>query len=202
MRVRITGSYYHVANSSSNLYGSDRAGSRFYGVMTHSAYTGVGGVAVTNNFDPTANKDTGRFNPGFGNWATSYMINPFIKFKGLEFFGTVEIAKGGDYKGNDTSRSVNQYATDIVYRFGDKEKFYLGAKYNVVEGKLKNSDAGSVTIDRFEPVLGWFMTKNILAKAVYVSQNYKGYSQYTAGNPNDLYGGKFNGIMFEAVIAF
>lgn len=202
LRVRITGSYYHVANSSSNMYGSDRAGSRFYGVMSHSAYGTVPATAVANNFDPTANKDTGRFSPGFANWATSFMINPFVKYKGLEFFGTYELAKGGDSKGVDTARKFSQVAGDVLYRFGNNENLFVGAKYNVATGKLKNSDADNVTINRLETGLGWFMTKNILAKLDYISQNYKGFSQYTGTTPNDLYGGKFNGLMFEAVIAF
>ncbi|MNR98638.1 hypothetical protein D3C72_298480 [compost metagenome] len=210
LRVRITGSLYHTANSSGNVYTSDRAGSRFYGVMTHAAYTGyvkdasgatvVGTVA--DNFDPTANKDTGRFNPGYGNWATSYMFNPFVKYKGLEFFGTLEFTSGGDYKGTDDSRTVNQYVGDVLYRFGKSENFYVGAKYNVVDGKLRNADANSVSVNRLEAAAGWFMTKNILTKVAYVDQNYKDYSQFTAGNPNDFYGGNFNGVMFEAVITF
>ncbi|MET0760000.1 MAG: hypothetical protein ABWZ56_06240 [Flavobacterium sp.] len=201
LRVRITGSLYHTSNSSSNLYTSDRAGSRFYGVMSHAAYTGASG-AVADNFDPAANKDTGRFNPGYGNWATSYMINPFVKFKGFEFFGTLEFTSGGDAKGIDESRSVNQYVGDVLYRFGKNESFYVGAKYNVVTGKLRNADAEEVTVNRLETGLGWFMTKNILAKVAYVNQNYEDYSQFTNGNPNDLYGGNFNGVMFEAVISF
>jgi hypothetical protein len=203
LRIRVTGSLYHVANSSGNLYSSDRAGSRFYGVMSHAAYTGAGTpAAVADNFDPTANYTTGRFNPGFGNWATSYMFNPFLKFKGFEFFGTVELASGGDFKGTDDKRTVNQYAGDVVYRFGTNEKYYLGAKYNTVTGKLRNSDVDKVAVNRVEASAGWFMTKNVLAKLAYVQQNYQGYSQFTGVNPNDLYGGKFNGLMFEAVITF
>ncbi|WP_369752531.1 hypothetical protein AB3G34_11615 [Flavobacterium sp. WC2409] len=201
LRVRLTGSLYHVSNISGNLYGSDRAGSRFYGVMSHAAYTGVSGE-VADNFDPAANKDTGRFNPGYGNWATSYMINPFIKYKGLEFFGTLEFSSGGDAKGNDDKRTVNQYVGDVLYRFGKNENLYVGAKYNLVTGKLKNADANAITVNRLETGLGWFMTKNILTKVVYVDQNYKDFSQFTAGNPNDLYGGNFNGVLFEAVITF
>jgi len=202
LRVRITGSLYHVANSSGNLYSSDRAGSRFYGVMSHSAYTGGAGTAVADNFDPTANYTTGRFNPAFGNWATSYMFNPFIKFRGFEFFGTLEFASGGDYKGTDDKRTVNQYAGDIVYRFGQGEKYYVGGKFNTVTGKLKNADANKVDVNRFEASAGWFMTKNVLAKLAYVQQNYQGYSQFSGVNPNDLYGGKFSGVMFEAIISF
>ena len=201
LRLRLTGSYYHVANMSSNLYSSDRAGGRFYSVMTHQAYTGAAG-AVASNFDAEANKDTGRFNPGFGNWATSIMINPFVKYQGLEVFGTFEFASGGDKKGSDDKRTVNQFAGDVLYRFGNNENFYIGAKYNTVSGKLSNAAANSVSVDRVEASLGWFMTKNILAKLGYVNQNYNDYSQYAGGNPVDFYGGNFKGLMFEAVISF
>lgn len=202
LRIRVTGSLYHVANSSGNLYSSDRAGSRFYGVMSHAAYTGGAGTTVADNFDPTANYSTGRFNPAFGNWATSYMFNPFIKFRGFEFFGTLEFASGGDFKGTDDKRTVNQYAGDIVYRFGQNERYYVGGKLNTVSGKLRNADAEKVNVNRFEASAGWFMTKNVLAKLAYVQQNYQGYSEFTGVNPNDLYGGKFNGVMFEAIISF
>ncbi|MCV9928403.1 hypothetical protein OIU83_12100 [Flavobacterium sp. LS1R49] len=215
LRIRLTGSLYHTANSSGNLYSSDRAGSRFYGVMTHSAYnildasgnpipSTVAGqkTTVADNFDPMANKDTGRFNPGYGNWATSYMINPFIKYKGFEFFGTLEFTSGGDFKGTDATRKVNQYVGDIVYRFGEGEKFYVGGKYNLVDGKLANANAQAIQINRFEAAAGWFMTKNILAKVEYVDQNYKNYSQFNGVTPNDFFGGNFKGIMFEAVITF
>jgi hypothetical protein len=199
LRIRLTGSFYHTGNSSGNLYSSDRAGSRFYSVMTHS---GTIGAPASNVLDPTANKDTGRFNPGFGNWATSYMVNPFVKYKGLEFFGTLEVAQGGDFKGTDDSRSVNQYAGDLLYRFGNTENLYVGAKYNLVSGKLANADANNIQINRLEVAGGWFMTKNILAKLSYINQNYKDYQQFVGTQPNDFYGGKFNGVTFEAVISF
>lgn len=207
LRIRLTGSYYHTANSSGNLYSSDRAGSRFYGVMSHADYTiidpATGNItSIANNFDPTANKDTGRFNPGYGNWATSYMVNPFIKYKGLEFFGTLEFTSGGDYKGTDDTRTVNQYVGDLVYRFGEKERFYIGGKYNLVDGKLANANTQNIQINRFEAAAGWFMTKNILAKLEYVDQNYKNYAQFNGKTPNDLFGGSFKGLMFEAVITF
>lgn len=203
LRVRLTGSLYHCANISGNLYSSERAGSRYYGVMTHAAYTGASG-AVTNNqtADLQGNHTTGRFNPGFGNWTTSYMFNPFVKYKGLELFGTIEVASGGNKKGMDEKRTINQYAGDVVYRFGANENFYLGARYNVVSGKLANADAKEVNIDRLEASAGWFMTKNILTKLAYVNQNYNDYSVLSGVNPNDLYGGNFKGLMFEAVITF
>lgn len=200
LRVRITGSYNHNANMSSNPWGSDRAGSRYFGVMSHQAYT-YNTTPVANNFDPTSNATTGRFSPGYGNWYTAFMINPFIKYKGLEFFGTLEFTSGGDKKGTDDTRKVDQYAADLVYRFGNTEQFYIGGRYNIVSGKLSNA-ADKVNVDRFEASSGWFMTKNIIAKLAYTNQNYSDYSQYSGSSLNDLYGGSFNGIMFEAAITF
>ncbi|MFH7011322.1 hypothetical protein ACHRV5_05580 [Flavobacterium sp. FlaQc-52] len=210
LRVRLTGSLYHTANSSGNLYSSDRAGSRFTGVMTHAASSfdqdnnpATPPISIADNFDPASNQTTGRFNPAFGNWATSYMINPFVKYKGLEFFATLEFASGGDKKGNDEKRTTNQYEADLVYRFGSSENFFIGGKYNTVSGKLSNADSKKVSVNRFEGSAGWFMTKNILAKVGYINQTYKDYSQFNAnGTPNDFFGGKFNGVLFEAVITF
>ena len=34
------------------------------------------------------------------------------------------------------NRQFNQYEADVVYRFGPREKFYLGAKYNKIDGTL------------------------------------------------------------------
>jgi len=211
LRVRLTGSLYHCANTSGNLYSSDRAGSRYYYVMSHQTYT-VGTKTVYNNMtlnaDGTssdalaANPTTGRFNPNFKNWSTNIMVNPFVKFKGLEIFGTLEFASGGDTAGNDAKRTANQYTGDVVYRFGDNEKFYVGGRYGTVSGKLANADAKKVSIDRVEASLGWFMTKNIVSKLAYVNQNYNDYSQFTGTTPNDLYGGNFKGLMFEAAITF
>jgi hypothetical protein len=203
LRVRVTGSLSHNANMSGNPWSSDRAGSRYYYVMSHAAYT-YGTTAITNNAttDLAANPTTGRFNPGFGNWFTTIMVNPFVKYKGLEFFGTLEMAQGGDKKGVDTARKVDQYTADVVYRFGTDDKFYLGTRYNVVSGKLANADLEKVTVTRLETSLGWFMTKNILAKVAYTTQNYKGYTQYVGNSLNDLYGGKFDGLLFESVITF
>jgi hypothetical protein len=205
LRVRLTGSLYHNANlGNSNLYSSSRSGFGFWGVLNNNAYKN-NGVDVAANYNSTSTPE-GTFNPGFKNWATSIMFNPFVKFKGLEFFGTVELASGGDKAGFDDKRTANQYAADLVYRFGKSEQFYIAAKYNTVSGKLSNADAKEVTVDRVESSIGWFMTKNILAKLDYVNQNYKDYSQFVGNNPtgnaNNFYGGNFKGLVFEATISF
>ncbi|CAM3616312.1 hypothetical protein [Flavobacterium chungbukense] len=219
LRIRLTGSYYHNSNlGNANIYSANRSGFGYWGILNNNAYkntitkTDANGTVISTtttdvatSFSKTSTPEA-TFNPNFKNWATTYMINPFIKYKGLEFFGTIELASGGDKAGTDDKRTANQYASELIYRFGKTEQFYLGGKYNTVSGKLSNADAKEVTVDKFEASAGWFMTKNILAKLNYVNQNYKNYSQFTGdpatGNVNNFYGGKFNGLVFEAVIAF
>ena len=211
LRVRLTGSLYHSANlGNSNLYSSSRSGFGFWGVLNNNTYTlvpastgppAVAAVTVAGNYN-SASTPEGTFNPGFKNWATTVMINPFVKYKGFELFGTIELASGGDKAGYDAKRTANQYAGEVIYRFGKSEQFYIAGKYNTVSGKLSNADAKEVTVDKVESSIGWFMTKNILAKLDYVSQNYKNYSQFVGTNANNLYGGNFKGLVFEATISF
>lgn len=205
LRVRLTGSYYHNANlGNSNIYSSSRSGFGFWGVLNNTAYKN-NGVDVAASYNSTSTPEA-TFNPNFKNWATSIMINPFVKYKGLELFGTVELASGGDKAGVDAKRKADQYAGELIYRFGKTEQFYIGGKYNTVSGKLSNADAKKVTVNRFESSIGWFITKNIVAKLDYVNQNYKDYSQFVGnvptGNANNFYGGQFKGLVFEAAISF
>ncbi|WP_026452422.1 hypothetical protein [Aequorivita capsosiphonis] len=183
LRLRLTGSVYHT-NKSANayLYSADRAGSRYYLVMEEE------GATTKNNFA------SGRFNPGLRNELTSFMINPFVKYQGLEFFGTYERASGKADTELET-RSFNQYAAELIYRFGNNENIYVGGRYNYVDGE----ELGGTNIDisRFNLSAGWFMTKNILAKLEYVNQKYSGFEANDIRN-----GGKFDGVVFEAVISF
>ena len=223
LRVRLTGSFYNTASSISNtLYGGDRTGSNYQYVMEPTTAT------------LTANAFSGRFNPGFRDNLTAYVINPFIKYKGLELFGTYEMANGntalenGDvkysnpaftYNGDATlfnppklkDREVTQTAIDLIYRFGHSEQYYVGARYNTVSGTVafgtgSNAAANNginqgfrqdVSIDRTCFAAGWFITKNVLFKAEYVTQNYNKYP-----TDNILSGGKFEGLVIQGSIGF
>lgn len=181
-RFRLTGSLYNTGYAPSvYLYTADRAGSRYYSVMEDA-------TASSDNFR------SGRFDPGFKNKITAVMINPFIKYGGLEAFGTVELTSGRSLA-ESSRRQTQQYAGEILYRFGNSENLYFGGRYNTVNAELTSGD--DVNINRFQLGAGWFMTKNILMKAEYVVQKYK---DYPAGNL--LEDGKFNGLIAEAVISF
>jgi len=180
LRFRLTGSVYLTNQTeSANLYSGDRAGSRYYSVME---------PVVDGSFR------SGRINPDLQNELTSFMINPFVKYKGLEFFGVLEHATGK--KASETkNRTWNQYAGELIYRFGNDENLYVGGRYNYVDGEEVGGN--NVDVSRFQLGAGWFMTKNILTKVEYVNQEYNGYNPETI-----LDKGKFNGVMVEAAISF
>jgi len=186
-RVRLTGSYYYSEQTKrSDFYTGDRTGSRYYFVMENSTASS------------SAQAQSGRINPGFETQLTAFMINPFIKWKGLEFFGVAEYAEGKDggrFMTELSKRSYRQFSAELLYRFGNDENFYIGGRYNVVNGRTPTN--AHVDILRYNVGAGWFLNKSILVKAEYVNQEYNGYDKSSIFN-----GGKFNGIVAEAIIAF
>lgn len=183
LRLRITGSFYSSSDKGTRdyLYGGDRAGGRYYELFGTQS-----GATESSDFSP-------RFNPRWA-YQTTFMINPFIKFKGLEFFGTFETAQNGD---SDAGGSFSQIAADVLYKFGVDEKFYVGGRYNSISGEL--SDAlQTQEISRINIGGGWYMTPNLLAKIEYVTQSFDG-DGYTG---TELQGAGFDGIVIEATIGF
>jgi hypothetical protein len=191
LRVRLSASMYSNNSSPRNtLYSGDRTGSGYFGVME-----------LSNWANGTADFTSGRFNPGFNNSITAIMINPFVKYKGLEFFGTYEVTTGktvneasNAYDGKD--RSATQLSGELVYRFLANEQAFIGGRYNTVTARLAGA-AEDVEIDRLSLSAGWFPTKNLLLKCEYVNQTYSGFAP-----ENRFHDGKFNGLVIEAVVGF
>lgn len=186
LRVRVSGSVLSVSNSPSiYLYSGDRAGSRYYSVMDDGFRAG--------RYAPSFTPPRGA--PAAAGEMTAIMINPFVKFQGLEFYGVFETTSGKIKDGVDDTRSYNQYGAELLYRIGASENFYLGGRYNLVTGETSNGD---IEINRFNIGGGWFLTKNVMAKLEYVTQSFD-----DDGFAGSKYaGGEFNGVMLEAVISF
>lgn len=176
LRLRLTGSAYTTSKSLNNtLYSGDRAGARYYEVMNE-GFT------------------SGRVQPGFNDHVTAFMINPFVKFDGLELFGVLEWVNGGiDSETED--RSWDQYALEAIYRFAPREQLFVAGRYNVVGGELLGGN--DVSINRIQFGGGWFLTENVLLKLEYVRQQYNDYPPTSI-----LHEGTFNGLMIEGVLAF
>lgn len=141
----------------------------------------------------------GRYNARFKK-LTAIQVNPFVKFKGLEFFGIFEVASGSNEITSPTADkegSFTQLAAELIYRFGNDENFYVGGRYNTVKGKTLESATDDLEINRFNIGGGWFLSKNIVVKAEYMNQEY-------AGNAwsGRFKGAKFDGFNLEAAISF
>lgn len=185
LRVRLTGSLYSQSKSANQtLYSGDRAGSRYYDMMESSTST------------ETANAWSGAIQPFSGPSAGLHamVVNPFVKFGPVEYFGNFEQAKGRGTS-ETTNRTVNQIANELTYRFlGDQ--LYVSGRYNTVSGRLAGM-ANDINVKRSQVGAGWFITPVILMKGEYVNQKYLDFPSTDIRN-----GGKFNGFMAEATISF
>jgi hypothetical protein len=185
LRVRLTGSYRTQESAISNtLYSGDRAGSRYYYVMENFK------AAESSQFT------SGAINPGFSDAITAFMINPFIKYRGLELFGMYESARGRAAPDNTPEREVTQLMAEGLYRFGHGEKFYVGGRWNTLTGDL-GTVAPDADVMRTNIGAGWFVTPSLLLKFELVNQTYDGFIATDIRN-----GGRFKGFMIEAVTAF
>ena len=203
-RYRLAASIYSNSGSHNNtLYYGDRGGSQYMMIMEANRSlllidgipSGIAQSTYTNN------KDSGRFNPFFLSNVNSLMLNAFFKFKGLEFFGTYEQAKGRTWfefgpTGPLPDREISQIGAELVYRFTADERVYLGVRYNTVTGtpQFAQSDA---SINRITAVAGWSPLDYLTIKLEYVTQEYKDFGAFSYLNE-----GKFSGVMLSATVGF
>jgi len=182
LRVRLTGSVYKNDNAASNtLYTGDRAGSRYYDVIENASATG--------------NAWSGEIRGGgFSNRVTAFVVNPFVKYQGLEFFGYAETATGKAL--NETGyRTFRQLAGDVVYRFWN-DKLFTGYRYNTVAGTFA-ANRSDANVNRFQVGGGWYVNPMMLVKGEYMNQKYYGFPATDIRN-----GGFIKGFMIEAALAF
>ncbi len=183
LRMRLTGSFYTNKQAvNSTLYTGNRAGSRYYSVLENTQST------------ESAQAWSGDIQPGFPNRVTAWVVNPFIKVRGLELFGNIEQAKGRK-TGELTDRTWNQVAGEGLYRLLD-EKLYVGGRYNVADGTLAGI-TGELKVERMQVAGGWFVTPNLLAKIEVVRENYLRFPVSDIRN-----GGRFDGFMIEGAVNF
>jgi hypothetical protein len=189
LRARLTGSYYKNDKSPSNtLLTGDRAGHGYDLVMENTAAS------------LTANAWSGQIRPGFSNTLRAYSVNPFLKYGGIEFFGTYDNFKGKAL--NETGwRTWTQNAGELVYRFWD-EKLFVGGRGNTAKGKLANTATvnfqnAPVSSHRHAMSAGWFVTPVLLLKGEYMQQKYYDFPATDIRN-----GGKVQGFVVEGVVSF
>jgi hypothetical protein len=192
LRVRLTGSYYKNDKSTSNtLLTGDRAGHSYDLVMENTAAS------------LTANAWSGQMRSmGFSNSVRAYGFNPFLKWHGVEFFGTYDNFKGKSLA-EPTWRTWTQYAGEGVYRFWS-EKMYVAGRVNTAKGQLLSTTGataitytGDVSTQRNALSAGWYVTPVMLLKGEYMKQDF-----YRFPARDIRSGGKIQGFVFEGVVSF
>jgi len=218
LRYRLSASIYNNSNIQRNtMFAGDRTGSHWFSVMEPAnALAADGKVAATS---ATANFTSGRFDPGVANRLTTINISPFVKFKGLEIQGGIDLLSGSAY--NDTlttsgtkewiKRDWTQFYGEVVYRFLKDEQLFVGARMVNATGQPSNMKYGAndvalgfesgkqakVGINRVSMSAGYFPTKNMLLKVEYTTQQYKDFPWADYRHES-----KFSGFVVEAVIGF
>ena len=224
LRYRLSASVYHNSNIQRNtMFAGDRTGSHWFGVMEPAT---IGGLPISIGTSPSntatqagPNFASGRFDPGVSNRLTTINVSPFVKFKGLEIQGGVDLISGSVY--GDTLRTAGTLAWEkrawtqiygeAVYRFLKNEELFIGARFVQATGEpsgmrygandvalgFTNGNQAKVNINRFSVSAGYFPTKNMLLKVEYNSQKYKDFPW-----ADYRHEGIISGFMVEAVIGF
>jgi hypothetical protein len=184
LRARLTGSLFSQTRASNQtLYSGDRAGSRYFDVLENTAST------------EAAQAWSGAIQPFGGNAGVhAAVVNPFVKVRNLEYFGSFERAKGRAMTEAST-RTVNQTVNELTYRVLN-DALYVSGRYNTVDGRLAGF-ANDIKVQRSQIGGGWFITPVVLMKGEWVTQKYLDFPTSDIRN-----GGQFKGFMLEAVIAF
>jgi len=184
LRYRLSASMYTNSETPrSTIYSGDRTGSNYYGVLENTSFKAI------DNFT------SGRFSPGTLNSVTAIMINPFVKYQGMEVFGTYEIANGKGITETE-NRKTTQVSVEGIYRFLKNEQAFIGVRYNTVASRLAGYTE-DVNINRLAFAAGWYPTRNLLLKGEYVTQQYDGFKGTDIRNQ-----AKFQGILIQASVGF
>ena len=124
----------------------------------------------------------------------AFQMNPFVKFRDVEYFGAFERATG---KGaaESASRTITQTVNELTVRVLN-DKLYASGRYNTVSGRLAGI-ANDISVKRSQVGGGWFITPLVLTKLEWVDQKYLDFPTTDIRN-----GGRFKGFMVEGVVAF
>jgi hypothetical protein len=154
------------------------------------------------------NKDSGRFNPLFTNNVNSIMVNAFVKYMGLEFFGTFETAEGrtelnaNPFLPQDKDRKASQIGAELVYRFLKNESCFIGVRYNSLTATPLLATA-EAKINRLAVAVGWFPLDYLLIKAEYMNQKYVDFDYLDIfGAPDYRKDGEISGFVLQATVGF
>lgn len=182
LRVRLSESVYtvHGTNKGSSLYSGDKAGTPSRKIFDDGTDTDFGALwnALSGFSDLTVSK-----------------TNFFTRYQDTELYAMFEIADGADAKGVDMA--MNHYAVDLVQRFHN-DKFYAAARYEKakLDYKEATNDLGDAEMTQWQVGLGWFLSKNAVAKLEYIDHERTNNSSFVGGTAD------FKGYMISTALTF
>lgn len=184
LRVRLSESVYYVSgtNKGTSLYSGDKAGT-----VTRKVFERT---SVDNDFGSLWNALS-----GFSDLAVS-KTNFFARYNDTELYAMLEIADGAD--GADKDMAMTHYSLDLVQRFGMNDRFYVAGRYEkaVVDYADATNDLGDAEMTQWQVGLGWFLSKNAVAKLEYIDHKREKNSAFVGGNA------EFNGYMISTALSF
>ncbi len=200
LRFRATESIYAINGSNRNdLYSSDKAGNVITNVLgtgasdaMSSGWNAMSGYIHT---PATAKNPDGTYVSKSAADILASKTNLFLKYKDTELYGMYEIADGADVY--DKDMKMKHYAVDLVQRFYN-DKFWAAARYEnaVVKYADAFNDFGDAELTQWQLGLGWFLSKNAVAKLEYIDQKREKFSIYQNGDA------EFKGFMINASLSF
>jgi len=192
-RLRITESVYSVSGvNRQDLYMGDKAGN-----VIRNVYGTSNTNVLSSGWDPTRNyvnyKGTKQYTSAPDVLASK--TNLFVKYQDTELYGMYEIINASDTMDKDIN--VNHYAIDLVQRFYN-DKFWIAGRYENVVQEYKDdfNDLGDAELTQYQATLGWFLSKNAVAKLEYIKQEREKFSIYQGGKA------AFDGFMVNASLSF
>lgn len=203
LRVRLTESIYtvHGTNKGSSLYSGDKAGTvsrKIFDTDTRTNAYGNGWSSWSN----TDNDFGALWNAlsGFSD-LTVAKTNFFTRYNDTELYAMLELADGADARGVDMA--MTHYALEVVQRFSN-DKFYAAARYEnaVVEYKdyrgtpATSTDLGDAEMTQWQLGLGWYLSKNAVAKLEYIDHKREKNSSFAGGDA------EFKGYMISTALSF
>lgn len=200
LRFRITESVYFIEGANRNdLYSSDKAGgvsTNIFGAANDASMAGGWNAMSGYVFTPiTAKYTDGQYASKSAADILASKTNLFLKYKDTEFYAMYELADGADVF--DKSMKMNHYAFDVVQRFSN-DKFWVAARYENAVQKYADAfnDFGDAELTQWQLGLGWFLSKNAVAKLEYIDQKRENFSLYQNGDA------EFKGFMVNASLSF
>ena len=193
-RFRITESVYFVEGINRNdLYSSDKAGDvarNIFGAAADSSQT-VGWNAMSGYIKTPG----GTYVSKTAADMVASKTNLFTKYQDTEFYAFYEKVNGKDVQ--DKSMDMDHYGIELVQRFYN-DKFWAAARYEnaVVKYADAFNDFGDAELTQWQLGLGWFLSKNAVAKLEYIDQEREKFSIYKDGKAS------FNGFMINASLSF